>query len=46
MDIDVLILNEILTNQIQEHIKMITHHDQQASSQRCRAGSIYRYTSI
>jgi hypothetical protein len=28
MDIDVIMLNEILTNQIQEHIKVITHHDQ------------------
>ena len=28
INIDVKIFNEILTNRIQEHIKMIIHHDQ------------------
>jgi hypothetical protein len=45
MNIDTKILNKILKNQIQEHIKMIIHHDQVPSSQGYRDGSIYRNES-
>jgi hypothetical protein len=39
IDIDTKILNKMLTNQIQQQIKKIMHHDKLVSFQGCRDGS-------
>jgi hypothetical protein len=41
MNIDAKILNKIMANQIQQHIRKIIHITKSASSQGCRDGSTY-----
>ena len=46
MNIDVKILNKILANRIQQHMKKLIHHDQLGLFQGCKDSSIYKNQSM